>query len=181
MFKNQIANPFVRNLLEWFVAIGLAVLFIFVTRNFLFRMAHVDGNSMEPTLSNGNIVVLNRLGWLVSGPRVNDIVAFPYRMDPSENFIKRVIGLPGDTVDIVDGAFYVNGVLLEDAFTHERIADRWDTNFPVTIPEGTVFVLGDNRNGSKDSRFSSVGNVPISEIVGRVSVRVWPIGGLGRP
>ncbi|MCL2603125.1 MAG: signal peptidase I [Defluviitaleaceae bacterium] len=181
MLKNRIANPYVRSLIEWLVAIGLAVLFFLVARNFLFRTAHVDGNSMEPTLSNGDMLVLNRAGWLITGPRVNDIVAFPYRMNPSENFIKRVIALPGDTVDILDGSFYVNGVRLDDDFSHERIADRWDADFPVTVPEGAVFVLGDNRNGSKDSRFSSVGNVPISDIVGRVWIRVWPAGGFGRP
>jgi signal peptidase I len=181
MLKNQNIKPFIRNLLEWLFAIGLAVVFFLVARNFLFRMAHVTGSSMEPTLSHGDMVALNRLGWLVSGPRVGDIVAFPYRMDPSENFIKRVIALPGDTVDIVDGAFYINDVRLQDDFATEPIADRWDADFPLVIEEGFVFVLGDNRNGSKDSRFASVGNVPVSDVVGRVSIRVWPLGSIGRP
>jgi signal peptidase I len=181
MFKNRIANPYVRSLIEWLFAIGLAVLFFFVARNYLFRMAHVTGSSMEPTLNHGDMLVLNRLGWLFSGPREGDVVAFPSRLDPSDNLIKRVIGLPGDRIDLIDGAFYINDNRLEDEFSQERIAPRWDAEFPLVVPEGTVFVLGDNRNGSLDSRFSVVGNVPVTEVVGRVSIRVWPLGGFGRP
>jgi signal peptidase I len=180
MLKNKIANPYVRSLLEWFLAAGLAILVFLVARNFLFRMAHVTGSSMEPTLDHGEMVVLNRLGWLVSGPRVGDIVAFPYRLDPSENYIKRVVALAGDTVDLLDGAFYINGTRLDDDFSYDRIVLRGDEAFPLTIAEGTVFVLGDNRNGSKDSRFTAVGSVPVSEVVGRVALRVWPLGVFGR-
>ncbi|MCL2203207.1 MAG: signal peptidase I [Defluviitaleaceae bacterium] len=181
MLKNRIANPYARSIAEWLLAIGLAILFFLVARNFLFRMAHVTGNSMEPTLSHGDMVVLNRLGWLISGPRIGDIVAFPYRADPEDNFIKRVVGLPGDIIHLSDGAFYVNGTRLADDFSYDRVLHMGDAAFPVTVEEGALFVLGDNRNGSKDSRFTTVGNVPVDHVVGRVSTRVWPLEGFGRP
>ncbi|MCL2187461.1 MAG: signal peptidase I [Defluviitaleaceae bacterium] len=181
MLKNKIANPYLRGLVEWLLAIGLALLFLFVMRNYTFRMAHVTGSSMEPTLYDGDMVVLNRAGWLISGPRIGDIVAFPYRLDPSENYIKRIIAIGGDTVDLYDGAFYVNDLRLDDDFSHERVIRPGDENFPLTVPDGTIFVLGDNRNNSKDSRFTAVGSVPYTDVVGRVSVRVWPFGSLGRP
>ena len=181
MFKNKIANPYLRGLLEWVVAVGLAVLFFFIMRNYVFRMAHVTGSSMEPTLSHGDMVVLNRAGWLISGPQVGDVVAFPYRLDPTENYIKRVIALGGATVDLRDGAFYVDDERLDDDFTHERVIFRGDEMFPLVVPDGALFVLGDNRNGSKDSRFTAVGSVPYQEVVGRVSVRVWPFRSMGRP
>jgi len=180
MLKNKIANPLVRTLLEWFIAAVLAILFFLVMRNFVFRVAHVTGSSMQPTLAEGNIVILNRAGWLLFGPRHGDIVAFPYRLDPSENFIKRIIGLEGDVIDLRDGAFYVNDVRLEDDFAHERIVQRGDENFPFVVPPGTLFVLGDNRNGSKDSRFTAVGAVPVTDVVGRVVLRVWPMPSFGR-
>jgi len=181
MFKDRIANPYVRSLLEWLIAVGLAILFFLISRNFLFRMAHVTGSSMEPTLYHGDMLMLNRLGWLVNGPRINDVVAFPFRLDPSENFIKRVIALAGDKVDLIDGVFFVNDVPLDDDFSEAKIVLLGDEIFPLVVPEGAVFVLGDNRNGSKDSRFTDVGSVPIGDVVGRVAVRVWPLSRLGRP
>ncbi|MCL2363939.1 MAG: signal peptidase I [Defluviitaleaceae bacterium] len=179
MLKERVANPVARTLIEWFIAAALAILFFLIMRNFVFRVAHVTGSSMEPTLEHGDMVVLNRVGWLVFGPRVGDIVAFPYRLDPTENYIKRVIALAGDVVDLRDGVFYVNDARLEDDFSFERIIQRGDETFPFTVPEGTLFVLGDNRNGSKDSRFTAVGAVPVSDVVGRVAVRVWPWRSIG--
>lgn len=179
MLKNKIANPYLRSLVEWLLAAGLAVLFFLVMRNFVFRMAHVTGSSMEPTLSHGDMVVLNRLGWLVFGPRLGDIVAFPPQIDPTDHYIKRIVAMAGDEVNLYDGAFYVNGARLEDDFSYERIVLRGDEIFPVVVPEGAIFVLGDNRNGSKDSRFTAVGAVPVRDVVGRVAGRVWPLRAFG--
>jgi len=180
MFKNRIANPAVRGLVEWVLAIGLAIVLFFVLRMFIFRIAHVDGTSMVPTLSDGDMLVLNRAAVVFGEPRVGDIVAFPYTGNPSEHFIKRVIGVSGDVVDLVDGVFLVNGVPLDDEFSSDVIWSAGNAAFPVTVDEGRLFVLGDNRNGSKDSRYSSVGTVSKDDVIGRVLVRVWPFGALGR-
>jgi signal peptidase I len=173
-------RPFYKGVLEWLFAIGLAVLLFFVVRNFLFRVAHVTGHSMEPSLNHGDMLILNRFSYLFSDPRLGDIVAFPYPEDPSEYHIKRIVGLPGDVIDLRDSRFFVNGEPLDDAFSHEPVLALGDMVFPITVEEGHYFVLGDNRNGSKDSRFSAVGTIPKRELVGRVLVRFWPFNNLGR-
>jgi len=177
---NRIANPFVRGLVEWIIAIGLAVILFFVLRMFLFRVAHVSGFSMAPTLSDGDRVILNRAAVVFGTMRPGDIVAFPYPNNPSEYYIKRVIGVSGDVVDLINGRFYVNGIQLEDAFSHDAVWSTGNVIFPVTVEEGRVFVLGDNRNSSKDSRYLTVGTIPDRDILGRVLVRIWPFGELGQ-
>lgn len=180
MLKARIPNPILRGIVEWLLAIALAALLFFVVRSFIFRVAHVTGNSMEPTLSHGDMVVLNRLSYLFTSPRVGDIVAFPFPEDPSEFYIKRVIAVPGDIVDLQGGIFIINGQPLDDAFSQEPTVSFGDIGFPITIEEGRYFVLGDNRNGSMDSRFSSVGNVTARDMVGRVAIRIYPFNRLGQ-
>ena len=180
MLKNRIQNPILRGAVEWLIAIAFAALLFFMVRSFLFRVAHVTGNSMEPTLSHGDMVVLNRLSSIFTSPRVGDIVAFPFPEDPSEFYIKRVIAMPGDIVDLQSGIFKINGQALDDDFSREPTVSFGDIAFPITVEEGRFFVLGDNRNGSMDSRFSSVGNVPARDMVGRVAMRVYPFNRLGQ-
>jgi len=180
MFKNRIGNPVVRGLLEWIIAIGLAFLLFFVLRMYIFRVAHVSGDSMTPTLADGDRVVLNRAAIVFGEPQVGDIVAFPYPGDPSEYHIKRVIGVYGDVVDFDGDQFLVNGLPLEDDFSYERVWSGGNVSFPVFVEEGRVFVLGDNRNGSKDSRYSTVGTIASDDIIGRVLVRIWPVNTWGQ-
>lgn len=180
MFKFRIENPFLRGLVEWIVVIGLAILLALLTRNFIFRVTRVTGYSMNPTLNHGDVLILNRFSYLFTSPRVGDIVAFPYPSDPSEFFIKRVIAASGDIVDIQDNQFTVNGILLEDSFSAGTVRSVGNVNFPLTIDEGYFFVLGDNRNASRDSRYTSVGNVRGNEMLGRSFIRIWPIANFGR-
>ena len=180
MLKNRIANPIVRGLLEWVFSIGLALLLFFVLRMFVFRVAHVSGDSMTPTLSDGDRVILNRAAIVFGTPRIGDIVAFPYPDNPSEHYIKRVIGVSGDMVDMVNGRFIVNGEPLDDAFSYDIVWATGNVGFPVMVEDGRVFVLGDNRNGSKDSRYTSVGTISNRDIIGRVLVRLWPINTFGQ-
>ena len=178
--KREKSSSAVRGLIEWVLAIGLAVVLFFVLRMFLFRVAHVSGDSMMPTLENGDMLILNRAAIVFGEPRTGDIVAFPYPNNPYEHHIKRVIAVYGDVVDLANGRFIVNGNYLNDNFSHEEIWVVGDTVFPVTVGQGRVFVLGDNRNGSKDSRYASVGTIANQDIIGRVLVRVWPIDTLGQ-
>ena len=180
MLKNRIANPVIRGLIEWIFSIGLALLLFFVLRMFVFRVAHVSGDSMTPTLSDGDRVILNRAAIVFGAPRVGDIVAFPYPDDPSDYYIKRVIAVSGDVVNMVDGRFIINGEPLDDAFSYEIVWATGNVGFPVTVEEGRVFVLGDNRNGSKDSRYASVGTIANREIIGRVLIRIWPFDVFGQ-
>ena len=170
----------VKNIIEWLLAIALAVLFFLVIRTFVVRVASVTGPSMEPTLIQGDMVLLNRFNFLFSSPRIGDIVAFtPNEDDPSRFYIKRIVAGPGDIVDLRDSFFYVNDVRLEDVFSHDEIRTGWTLTFPFEVEEGRYFVLGDNRNASRDSRFADVGTVSVDAMVGRVSLRIWPMGRFG--
>jgi len=179
MLTNRISNPILRNIVEWILALGLALLLYFVARTFFFRLATVSGPSMLPSLRDGDMVFLNRFSYLFIEPQVGDIVAFPNPNDPSEHYIKRVIGAPGDIIDIRVGVIYINEFPLDDSFSHERVS-AGDIHFPITVEEGYFFVLGDNRNQSMDSRNTAVGNVPGRVMVGRVAFRLWPLNALGR-
>ena len=180
MLKNRIINPVVRGLVEWIIAIGFALLLFFVLRMYLFRVAHVSGESMSPTLADGDRVILNRAAVVFGEPQAGDIIAFPYPGNPSEHHIKRVIGVPGDVVDFANGNFTVNGYPLGDDFSHEVVWSGGNVGLPLTVEEGRYFVLGDNRNASKDSRYSTVGTIAGSDVVGRVLIRIWPFDSFGQ-
>jgi len=180
MLTKKIQNSMLRSVVEWLIAITIAALFFFGMRNFVFRVAHVSGSSMAPTLTHGDMVILNRFTYLFQSPQRGDIVAFPFEGNPSEHYIKRIIALPGDVVDLRENAFYINNVPLNDEFSFAPILSRGDVQFPITIPDDYYFVLGDNRNGSKDSRFVVVGNVRASDMVGKVFIQIWPLNQFGR-
>jgi len=180
MFTSRIENPYLRGFIEWVIVIGLALLLALMARTFLFRITRVTGYSMEPSLSHGDVLVLNRFSYLFNSPDVGDIVAFPFPQDPSDFFIKRVIAVSGDIVDLRDDQFWINGVPLEDEFSMMPVLNRGDMIFPLTVEEGHLFVLGDNRNVSRDSRCTTVGTVPESEMLGKVFIRFWPFSSFGR-
>ena len=180
MFKSCISNPLLRGIAEWVVVIGLAVLLALVARTFLFRITRVTGYSMEPSLSHGDVLVLNRFSYLFTNPQVGDIVAFPYPTNPSDYFIKRVIAVSGDVVDLQDEQFYINGYALADDFSIYPVLTAGTVAFPLTVEEGHLFLLGDNRNVSRDSRCVTVGNVPKDDMLGKVLVRFWPLSSFGR-
>ncbi|KQU60391.1 signal peptidase I [Rossellomorea marisflavi] len=167
---------------EWTKALGIALILVIVIRYFLFAPIVVDGLSMTPTLHNGDRMIVSKFGT----PDRFDIVVFhaPERKD----YIKRVIGLPGDKIEYKDDTLYINGKayeepylkdskaalqegLLTDDFTLDEIIDQ------ETVPDGEIFVMGDNRRYSKDSRH--IGTVPLEEVVGITSVVVWPIKDMG--
>ncbi|MCL1786652.1 MAG: signal peptidase I [Defluviitaleaceae bacterium] len=166
--------------MEWVVVIGLALLLALLARTFLFRITRVTGYSMEPSLSHGDVLILNRFSYLFTSPRVGDIVAFPYPKDPSDFFIKRVIAVSGDIVDLQNDQFLVNGQPLEDAFSNVPVLNRGTMAFPLTVEAGHLFLLGDNRNVSRDSRCITVGTVPERDMLGKVLVRFWPLSSFGR-
>jgi len=175
----RIKNPTLRNIAEWVVAGLFAfVLFLFV-RNFVFRVADVNGHSMEPTLSHGDFVILSRIPFWFNEPQVGDIVAFPYRADPSEFYIKRIVAVPGDVVDFQNNRFLINGYESEYDFANVDARSGGNIVLPVTILDGEFFVLGDNRNASKDSRYRSVGTITQSDMVGKVAIRFWPLNNFG--
>ncbi|MCI8673263.1 MAG: signal peptidase I [Lachnospiraceae bacterium] len=146
--------------------IAAAVAGLVLTR--IYALIEVDGNSMEPTLSDGEILFLRRTKEVGAG----DIAGFYYE---GKILLKRVIGMPGDEIEIdTDGNVSVNGQPLEEPYLREKSLEKCQLEFPVTVPEGTFFVLGDNRAVSVDSRDLSVGYVRKDQVVGRAVIKAWP-------
>lgn len=128
----------------------------------------VDGFSMNPTLQDGEYILVNRLAYKIGQPERGDIVVFSFPMDPKQDLIKRVIGLPGETVSVQEGKVLVNSVPLEEPY----IAAKPNYDGTWQVPEGQLFVLGDNRNESKDSH--EWGLLPMENVVGRAILIYWP-------
>lgn len=168
----------VREYVETVVGAVLLAVFIMV---FVARAFTVDGLSMHPTLHNGERLLVDKLSYRFRQPQRGEIVVFRYPADPSEHFIKRVIGVPGDTVEVHDGRLLVNGVAPSELYLSEPTFGQFNA---AVVPVGHYFVMGDNRNNSEDSRDDRVGFVPANLIVGRALWRFWPltrIGLLNRP
>lgn len=128
----------------------------------------VDGFSMNPTLQDGEYILVNRLAYKIGQPARGDIVVFSFPMDPRQDLIKRVIGLPGETISVQDGKVMINSVPLEEPY----IAAPPIYNNSWVVPEGQLFVLGDNRNESKDSH--EWGMLPMENVVGKAILIYWP-------
>jgi signal peptidase I len=160
---------------EWAKSLIIALALAFLIRQFLFAIFMVDGESMVPTLQNAERLVVNKIVYDIHKPEYNDIVVFKYPADPSKDFIKRVIGLPGDKIEIHDFKVFRNGQELSEPYINEPTGTA---NGVYVVPEGHVFVMGDNRNYSKDSRDPSVGYVPFDAIIGRAEVVWWPLGNM---
>ena len=142
----------------------------------------VEGISMEPTLYDGDNLILYKVTYRFSDPKRFDIVVFPFKYKEKTNYIKRIIGLPGETVQIDEyGCIYINGEILPESYGKEIISsDRIGLAYePIVLGEDEYFVMGDNRNHSTDSRTEVVGNVKRSEIIGRAWLRIWPFSRFG--
>jgi signal peptidase I len=146
----------------------LLSIILFLAINAVSARVRVDGVSMRPTLQNGEFILVNKLAYRIGHPSRGDIVVFRFPLDPSQDLIKRVIGLPGDHVAVRGGSLYLNGKAVPEAY----IAAAPEYSGQWVVPEGNLFVLGDNRNDSSDSH--SWGMLPIENIVGKAEVIYWP-------
>lgn len=164
--------------LDFFMWLAVFVAMALAIRLFVFEPVQVVGDSMYPTLLDGERMFVEKVGYLIDPPEQGDIIICRYPAY-TENCVKRVIGLPGDTVSVSGGIVYVNGEPLdESAYWHgDSFGDdiRVDVA-PVTVPEKSVFVMGDNRNFSTDSRELSIGPIPYARIIGKVHGVMFPLG-----
>ena len=169
-YENMRGSRSFRNV-EFLLYIVIVVLTALAIRSFIAEPIRVDGDSMVPTLTNNEDMLVEKVSYWFSGPMRGDIVIC-YYPGYTESCVKRVIGLPGETVSIDSGEIYIDGILLDEGsyWQGDIIGGMED----VTVGEREVFVVGDNRNGSKDSRNPSVGCIPYSKVVGRVIAVVWP-------
>lgn len=149
---------------------------------FVGQRTEVDGSSMEPTLTNGDNLIVDKLSYRFRDPQRFDIIVFPYKHKEKTYYIKRIIGLPGETVQIDEkGDIYINGEILSESYGREIIkAENIGLAAePIVLGEDEYFVMGDNRNNSTDSRYPQVGNIKREDIIGRAWVRIWPFSGFG--
>ncbi len=171
-----------RELMEWGVAFLFAIVFAFIIHQFVFAPVLVDGESMMPTLQDQNKMIVNKMEYRFSEPDRFDIVVF--HATPEKDYIKRVIGLPGDTLEYKDDVLYINGEAVEEPYLDQYKAELPGGNLTadftlesvtgeVTIPEDKYFVMGDNRRKSEDSRM--IGLVDKDQIVGSTSLVFWPL------
>mgnify|MGYP005768902543 FL=1 len=137
-----------------------------------FEKARVYGHSMEPALKDGQTVLVDKLAYRLGEPERFDVIVFRDWREEGRYYMKRIVGLPGETVQIADGRVTIDGVLLEEPSEREEIRDARRASEPVVLGQAEYFVLGDNRNGSSDSRDSDIGNVSAEQIIGRVVF--WP-------
>ncbi|MBD8068319.1 signal peptidase I [Bacillus sp. PS06] len=159
---------------EWLKALAIAVILAAVIRYFLFAPIIVDGQSMMPTLNNKDRMLVNKIGYIVGSPDRFDIVVFHATQE--KDYIKRIIGLPGDHIEYRDDILYINGEAYDepylDAYKKEVIDGPLTEPFEIEVPEGHLFVMGDNRRQSRDSRH--IGPVLIDEVMGKTNLVYWP-------
>lgn len=173
--KKKINIGLLKEIAVWAAEIALtiaaAVIMVFF---FGFRVT-VIGPSMSPTLNGGEKVLVNRFVYKLFEPRQNDLIVFqPNGNEKSHYYVKRVIALPGDTVQIKDGEVYVNGELFTEQIEVEAIENAMMAENEILVGEDEYFVLGDNRNNSEDSRYASIGNVKKEHITGGAWMVIFP-------
>lgn len=174
--KSRRSRSSVRNVIEWIAIIAAALIVAVIIKTFLLQAFYIPSESMEPTLKPQDRVLVNKLSYKLHAVHRGDIVVF--KRPPSEagdptikDLIKRVIGLPGETIEERGGQVYINGQELKEPYLPAGTVTN--TLPPTKVGPGQYFVMGDNRTNSKDSRF--IGTIPRSLIVGRAFIRVWPL------
>ena len=160
-----------------YLLVVVALTFLFV--QYVGQRTHVNGDSMNNTLQNGDNLIVDKISYRFKDPERFDIIVFPYQYQEDTYYIKRIIGLPGETVQIEDGIIYIDGEVLEETYGKEVMYSAGIASQPMELGEDEYFVLGDNRNNSRDSRDPSVGTIPKDQIIGKAFIRIWPFEKFG--
>ena len=169
----------IKELAGWLLYIVLIIAFTWFVVTFVGQRTEVSGSSMETTLSDKDQLIVDKMTYRFRDPKRYDIVVFPYQYQDNTYYIKRIIGLPGETVQILSGMVYIDGMRLDEHYGNEIMENPGIAEEPLTLGEDEYFVLGDNRNNSSDSRASDVGLIHRKDLIGRAWVRVWPLSQIG--
>ena len=173
--KKKISQELLREIFSWIFGIALSVFLAAVVVIFLGKSTRVVGMSMEPTLENGQQIFIDRFLYVLSSPKAGDVVAFlPNGNENSHYYIKRIIALPGESVEIVENSVYINGEKLQEDYETSKIDDVGIVNEKIKLGSDEYFVLGDDRQNSEDSRNANVGNVKYSYIYGKAWFVISP-------
>ena len=174
-----------KELIEWVKTIAAAFAIALVI-NVFGGIAIVDGQSMNPTLNDKDVLIMEKISYKSHVPSRGDIIAFKTELDypdglwktlgKKKNLVKRIIGLPGDKIKVSDGIVYVNGKKYDENYLAD---DTTDGDIDTVVPEGHLFVMGDNRLFSNDSRREAVGFVKVEDVIGKITLRVFPLNALG--
>lgn len=161
-----------------YIVVVFVITYLVIT--YVGQRTEVIGTSMEYTLSDGDNLIVDKISYRFRDPQRFDIIVFPYQYKEDTYYIKRIIGLPGETVQIdANGTIYIDGKELEESYGREVIKDPGIAAEPIKLGEDEYFVLGDNRNASSDSRVTSVGNIKREDIIGRAWLRIYPFSRFG--
>ena len=179
--EKEESGNFLRELLGWvlYIAIIIGVTYLIIT--YVGQRTRVSGESMEATLQNGDNLIVDKISYRFRDPERFEIIVFPYRYGENTYYIKRIIGMPGETVQIKEGHIYINGEMLNEQYGLEVIdADKYGMAAePIELGKDEYFVMGDNRNHSSDSRAQDVGLINKEDMIGRAWVRIWPLDNFG--
>lgn len=173
-----------KNILKEILNTSIYLLFVLIAAylivTYVGQRTQVSGSSMEPTLSHEDHLIVDKLSYRFKDPERFDIIVFPFQYDKDTYYIKRIIGLPGEIVQIdEEGNIYIDGEILEENYGREVIQNPGRASDAIVLGEDEYFVMGDNRNNSSDSRDPSVGNIHRKDIIGRAFIRIWPLSKFG--
>lgn len=164
-----------KEIIIWIVEVAAVILLSYLIVAFGLVRISMIGDSMQPTLQDGNSIIVNKMSFRFAKPKRNDVIVFKQSGDEHSYYnIKRVIGLPGETIQIKDGYIYINGEKLNEEYEFDLISNGGLANEEIKLDAKEYFVLGDNRNASEDSRYANIGVVIKKDIVGRAWIRVKP-------
>ena len=177
--QSQKKTDMKREVISWVIYLLVIVALTFLIVTFVGQRTRVSGQSMENTLHDGDNLIVDKISYRFRDPKRYEIIVFPYQYEKNTYYIKRIIGLPGETVQVKDGYVYIDEEKLDEHYGKEVMNSAGIAEAPIELGDDEYFVLGDNRNHSSDSRDPSVGVLHRDDLIGRAWVRIWPLDSIG--